>query len=125
MVHKFGGSTENGRISDSKMIDLYHQSKAILGFGFVGHTTKLKLVKGRDAEALATGSIYVTSFSSDLQKMFGHMPNLFMYHNSEELFHILKKIQRFNNKRFKNIRDIVKRRRKSLGWDEVFREIFE
>lgn len=123
-IETYGRNSSNGFLSDAEMLTKYESAKIVLGFGFVGQTKLLTLVKGRDAEVLATGSLYVTSYSKDLAETYGYLPNLFMYKSNRQLIEILSNLTDLSEDNVYKIAQNFQLDRKHLGWDSVFAEIF-
>lgn len=84
-VHAKGSGWENGFASDQEMIEIFNQSKIVLGFSTVGKNDDISILKGRDFEVPLTGSFYITGYHDELNEYFELGKDIETYSSKEEL----------------------------------------
>jgi len=89
-IHTKGSGWENGFASDNEMIEIFNQSKIVLGFSTVGKNDDICILKGRDFEVPLTGSFYITGYHEELQEYFELGKDIETYASKENM---LEKIQ--------------------------------
>lgn len=89
-VTAFGAGWENGFVESRDMSRIYSQSKINIGFGGIGYSMEATCLKGRDFEVPMSGTVYLTTFDEDLEKVFRLGEHIFTYHNKEEMLEKVK-----------------------------------
>ena len=93
-VYAKGEGWENGFADSNEMIEIFCQSKIVLGFSTVGKKNEIFILKGRDFEVPFTGSFYITGYHNDLKDYFELGKDIETYKSKEEL---LQKVQYYLN----------------------------
>lgn len=83
-VQAYGPGWPGGLVPFDRMLDLYGRSRVVLGMGGVGHTDRIKHLKGRDFEVPMSGAVYVTSFNPELADYFEIGKEILCYASPEE-----------------------------------------
>jgi len=86
----FGYGWPNGPLSTEDMVRMYSKSKINLGFGGVAGHPGTFCLKGRDFEIPMSGGLYLTEYSSELERVFEIEKEILTYRTFDEL---VKKIQ--------------------------------
>ena len=89
-VYTKGNGWGNGFASDDEMIEIFNQSKIVLGFSTVGKNDDINILKGRDFEVPLTGSFYITGYHEELKEYFSLGTDIGTYSSKEDL---LKKVK--------------------------------
>lgn len=89
-VYTKGSGWENGFASDEEMIDIFNQSKIVLGFSTVGKNDNIFILKGRDFEVPLTGSFYLTGYHEELKEYFDLGKDIETYKSKEDLLEKVK-----------------------------------
>lgn len=84
-VYTKGNGWENGFASDDEMIEIFNQSKIVLGFSTVGKNDDINILKGRDFEVPLTGSFYITGYHEELKEYFELGKDIETYTSKEDL----------------------------------------
>lgn len=80
-----GSGWDTGFASDEEMIEIFNQSRIVLGFSAVGKNDDISILKGRDFEVPLTGSFYITGYHEELSEYFQLGHDIETYHSKEEL----------------------------------------
>lgn len=89
-VYTKGSGWTNGFATDLEMIEIFNQSKIVLGFSTVGKNDDISILKGRDFEVPLTGSFYITGYHEELKEYFELGTDIETYTSKEDL---LKKVK--------------------------------
>lgn len=89
-VYAKGKGWENGFATDEEMIEIFNQSKIVLGFATVGKNDDIYILKGRDFEVPFTGSMYLTGYHEELKEYYNLEEDIATYTTKEDL---LQKVQ--------------------------------
>lgn len=75
----------------SSLCEIFNRSQINLGCGYIGHSSKLTNVKGRDFEVAGTGGgAYLTTFNSDLAQHFHIGKEILCYHSFDECLELIR-----------------------------------
>jgi hypothetical protein len=85
-----GSGWDEGFASDKEMIEIFNQSKIVLGFSTVGKNDDISILKGRDFEVPLTGSFYITGYHDELNGYFTIGEDIEAYRTKEELLEKIK-----------------------------------
>lgn len=88
-VYTKGGGWEEGFATPDEMIEIFNQSKIVLGFATVGSSDDIYILKGRDFEVPLIGSFYITGHHEELKEYFELGKDIETYVSKEDL---LKKV---------------------------------
>ena len=72
------------------LVEIFNQSKIVLGFSTVGKNDDINILKGRDFEVPLTGSFYITGYHEELKEYFELGKDIETYTSKEDL---LKKVK--------------------------------
>lgn len=86
----FGLGWSNGRLSQSKMIEIFNKSKIILNFSSSYGNPELKYIKGRLFEIPACGAFLLTEECNELDLYFDIGENIDIFSSCEELLDKVK-----------------------------------
>ncbi|MBI3813123.1 MAG: glycosyltransferase [Nitrospinae bacterium] len=89
-VQTFGMGWPGGELPLSELKNIYARSIINIGFGYIGGSSKLVGLKGRDFEVPVTGGLYLTTYNSDLEGYFIIGKEIDCYRNKNELARKLK-----------------------------------
>ncbi len=84
-VYTKGDGWEEGFATGEEMIDIFNQSKIVLGFSTVGSNDDIFILKGRDFEVPLTGSFYMTGHHEELKEYFKLGEDIETYLSKEDL----------------------------------------
>jgi spore maturation protein CgeB len=85
-----GNGWENGRVTQSEMIDIFNKSKIVLNFSSSYANPDLKFIKGRVFEISSTGAFLLTEICEELESYFKIGEDLDCFKDKDEL---LKKVE--------------------------------
>lgn len=120
----FGNGWENGPLSDDEMVRLYSQSRINLGFAGVGHSRRLKCLKGRDFEVPMSGGLYLTQDNPELSLAYDVGKEIVTYQNEKDCNEKIKWLLA-NPDEADKIREAGRKRAlKDHTWERRFEEIF-
>lgn len=88
-VSAFGSGWGNGMVSHGEMVTLFNRAKVVLGVGSVGNSSNLKHLKARDFEVPMCGSLYLTSYNSELCDHYEVGNEILCYSSREECAEML------------------------------------
>ncbi|MBK9519330.1 MAG: glycosyltransferase family 1 protein [Anaeromyxobacter sp.] len=88
-VSAHGPGWPGGPVPFESMVDLYGRAKVVLGMGGVGHTDRIKHLKGRDFEVPMCGAVYLTSFNPELADHYAIGSEILCYASVEECAEVL------------------------------------
>lgn len=91
-VECFGVGWKNGEISDIRMAEIFSQSLINIGMSEIGYSKKLCCLKARDFEIPLCGSLYLTSYHSDLDLVYEIGKEILVYRNAKDCAALIKKI---------------------------------
>lgn len=123
-VLTFGPNTDNGLVSFEEMVQIWNQSKIVLGHGGIGYSHNLRNIKGRDFEVTATGACYITTRQKELGSIFTENENILFYDSLEELSIKIKLLLQLDDYRCKVASNASKFMRKH-SWELRIKNILE
>ncbi len=89
-VQAYGKGWPTAEISLERMNEIYSRSLINIGFGFIGDSSNLIGLKGRDFEVPLAGGLYLTTFNPELAACFEAGKEIDFYRSENDL---LQKIQ--------------------------------
>ncbi len=89
-VDCWGRGWPNGFLSQKDMVKIFNRAKIVIGNGGVQSMDNIMHLKGRDFEVPMCGSVYLTSFNSELAEMFSIGNDILCYGSFEEAGEICK-----------------------------------
>lgn len=89
-VKAFGRGWDNGKVTQTQMIEIFNQSKIVLNFSSSAGNPHLKFLKGRVFEIPATGAFFLTEECEELDDYFNVGNELERFSNKEELLEKIK-----------------------------------
>ncbi|MES2353810.1 MAG: glycosyltransferase [Pseudomonadota bacterium] len=89
-VSCFGRGWENSFVSDSDMFRVFARSKINLGLGYVGYSTSMTCLKGRDFDVPGTGNFYLTTYDTELADCFRVGEEIVCYRNGAECAELIR-----------------------------------
>ncbi len=90
---------KNGFATDEEMIEIFNQSKIVLGFSTVGKNDDINILKGRDFEVPLTGSFYITGFHEELKEYFEIGKDIETYISKEDLLEKVRYYLKYEEQR--------------------------
>lgn len=69
-VTVFGRGTQNGPIANAQINSAYNHAKLVLGFGYILGAQKWRSLKLRDFDVPMSGSVYLTTKNSELDRLY-------------------------------------------------------
>ncbi|MGH2702050.1 MAG: CgeB family protein [Actinomycetota bacterium] len=89
-VDTFGHGWPSGKVSYTRMLDLFQRSKIALGLS--GSSTGVSQIKGRDFEVPAVGALYLTTRNPELSSFFVEGEEIACYSGSDELVETCRRL---------------------------------
>jgi spore maturation protein CgeB len=119
----FGHGSPNGIPSFEEMNQIWNESKIVLGHGGIGYSNELRHLKGRDFEAIMSGTCYITTRLPELEEIFQEDKNIILYDTFEECAEKIKYLLN-NSEQISIIKSNVLKIRKQHTWENRFLTVF-
>lgn len=85
----FGDGWENPPLPELEMFRLYARSRINLGIGYVGCSSTITCLKGRDFDVPGSGQFYLTTFDAELAEAFVPGREIACYRNARECIELI------------------------------------
>jgi hypothetical protein len=89
-VHAYGPGWTNGPVDTPGMSELFGRAKIVLGFGYVGHSRNLRILKLRDFDAPMSGACYVTTYTPDLVNFYDIGKEIVCYRDANDCVNLVR-----------------------------------
>lgn len=123
-VNCFGNGWPNGAVTDAEMLRIWSHSRINLGMAGVGHSQKLRCIKGRDFEVPMCGGLYVTQESADIHRVYEVGREIVTYEGVEDCARKIKALLA-EPKRAERIRGAGhERARRCHTWEARWERVF-
>jgi spore maturation protein CgeB len=91
-VSCFGFGWPNGPVSNEEMAKIYSRSRINLGFGGVGHSRKLRNLKGRNFEVTMSGGLYLTQDNPELSLVYDVGTEIITYLDEADCTRLIREL---------------------------------
>lgn len=87
----FGAGWEQGGVSDTRMVEIFSQSRIVLGFGYIGYSDEQHF-KGRDFEVPMCGCVYLTSSNRYVEQVYDVGREILVYRDPADCLRIIREL---------------------------------
>jgi hypothetical protein len=123
-IQTFGYKSDNGPVSFKDMVEIWNQSKLVIGHGGIGYSNKAMTLKGRDFEVPMCAVPYLTTYYDELCNLFQEDEDIFFYKTLDELTVKIKYLLD-NEILLDKVHYNLLKKRDSISWERRFGDIFK
>lgn len=87
----FGAGWEQGGVSGERMVEIFSQSRIVLGFGYIGYSEEQHF-KGRDFEVPMCGCVYLTSANRYVEQVYDVGREILVYRDPADCLRIIREL---------------------------------